>query len=47
MKPLAVLVASLAFVSFSGAAFAACNWSEKKPDQTAETPIILPPYTGT
>ncbi|HRW17104.1 hypothetical protein [Amaricoccus sp.] len=47
MKPLALLVASAAFLAFSGAAFAACNWSEKKHEQTAETPIVLPPEVGT
>lgn len=46
MKPLALLAATLAFAAFSGAAFAQCNWSEKKPDQTAGTPIVPPPSTG-
>ncbi len=46
MKTLTLLAATLAFAAFSGAAVAQCNWSEKKPDQTAGAPILPPPYTG-
>jgi hypothetical protein len=49
MKPLALLVASAAFLALSGAAFAACDWSAKTPEQTAENPepIILLPQADT
>jgi hypothetical protein len=47
MKLLATAATILGLVAFSGVASAMCSGADyAKPDQTAETPIIVPPTTG-
>lgn len=46
-KTLATAATVLGLMAFAGAASAMCSGSEmSKPDQTAETPILVPPTTG-
>ncbi len=47
MKTLATAATVLGLMAFAGAASAMCNGADyAKPDQTAETPILVPPTTG-
>lgn len=47
MKILATAATVLGLMAFAGAASAMCAGADKaKPDQTAETPIVYPPTTG-
>lgn len=46
MKILATAATVLGLMAFSGAAFAMCSGMDAKPDQTAETPIVVQPTTG-
>lgn len=48
MKLIATMATAFSLMAFAGAASAMCMDGEKmKPDQTAETPILYPPSTGT
>lgn len=46
MKTLSALATVLAVLGFTGAAFAQCaSRTPQAPDQTAETPVVIPQQT--